>query len=81
MKLNPEVEEINIGTNETNVLQYLDDTTTVLSNLDSANALFEQLDHLKKFCGLEINSSKTDWYVDWVSKEQRWKTIWHKLAK
>ena len=40
---NPETEGIKIGNNETKVLQYADDTTAVLSNLDSANALFQQL--------------------------------------
>ena len=32
----------------------------MLSNLDSANALCQLLDHLKNLCGLEINSSKTE---------------------
>ena len=32
----------------------------MLSNLDSANALFQQLDLFKNLCGLEINSSKTE---------------------
>ena len=49
-----------MGNNETKVLQYADDTTAVLSNLDSANALFQQLDLFKNLCALEINSSKTE---------------------
>ena len=49
-----------MGNNETKVLQYADGTTAVLSNLDSANALFQQLDLFKNLCGLEINSSKTE---------------------
>ena len=36
---NTEIEGIKIG-NKTKVLQYADDTTAVVSNLDSANALF-----------------------------------------
>ena len=60
IRKNPEIEGIKIGNNETKVLQYADDTTVVLSNLDSANALFQQLDLFKNLCGLEINSSKTE---------------------
>ena len=44
IRKNPEIEGIKIGNNETEVLQYTDDTIAVLSNLDSANALFQQLD-------------------------------------
>ena len=60
IRKNPEIEGIKIGNNETKVLQYADDTTAVLSNLDSENALFQQLDHFKNLCGLEINSSKSE---------------------
>ena len=49
-----------MGNNEIKVLQYAHDTTAVLSNLDSANALYQQLDLFKNLCGLEINSSKTE---------------------
>ena len=41
IRKNPEIEGIKMGNNETKVLQYADDTTAVLSNLDSANALFQ----------------------------------------
>ena len=34
---NPEIDGIKVGNNETKILQYADDTTAVLSNLDSAN--------------------------------------------
>ena len=51
IRKNPEIEGIKIGNNETKVLQYTDDTTAVLSNLDSANALF-QLDLFKNLSGL-----------------------------
>ena len=57
---NPEIDGIKIGNNETKILQYADDTTAVLSNLDSPNALFQLLDRFKNLCGLEINSSKTE---------------------
>ena len=32
----------------------------MLSNLDSANVLFQQLNLIKNLCGLEVNSSKTE---------------------
>ena len=32
----------------------------MVSNLDSASALFQLLDRFKNLCGLEINSSKTE---------------------
>ena len=66
----PEVDGIKIGNNEAKVLQYLDDTTAVISNLDSANALFQQPDHFKNLCGFQINSSKTEGlWISSVSKE------------
>ena len=34
IRKNPEIEGIKIGYNDTKVLQYADDTTAVLSNLD-----------------------------------------------
>ena len=59
IRKNPELDVIKIG-NETKILLYAVDTTAVLSNLDSANALFQLLDRFKNLCGLEINSSKTE---------------------
>ena len=56
---NPEIEGIKIGTHEKKLLQYADDTTAVLSSLNSANALFRQLEIFKNLSGLELNSSKT----------------------
>ncbi len=49
IRKDPEIEGIKICHNETKILQYADDTTAVLSNLDSANVLFQQLDHFSKF--------------------------------
>ena len=40
IRKNPEINGIKIDNNETKVVQYADDTTAVLSNLDSANAPF-----------------------------------------
>lgn len=49
IRKDPEMEGIKIGNNETKVLQYADDTTVVLSNIDSANTLFQELDRFKNF--------------------------------
>ena len=57
---NPEIDGIKIGKNEIKLLQYADDTTAVLSNLNSAITLFQHLNLFKNVCGLEVNSSKTE---------------------
>ena len=53
IRKNPEIDGIKIGDNETNILQYADDNTVVLSNLDSANVLFQLLDHFKIYADLK----------------------------
>ena len=40
IRKNPEINGIKIDHSERKVVQYADDTTAVLSNLDSANSLF-----------------------------------------
>ena len=57
---NPEIDGIKIDKNETKLLQYADDTTAVLSNLNSAITLFQYLNLFKNVSGLEVNSSKTE---------------------
>ena len=54
-----EIIGIKIGGEETKLLQYADDTTAVLSDIDSAPALLILLEVLKNLSGLVINSSKT----------------------
>ena len=49
---------------ETKLLQYADDTTAVLSDLNSAQYLFQQLEFFKSLSGLEINNSKTEGF--WI---------------
>ena len=41
-------------------LRYADDTTAVLSNIESAHRLFQLLDEFKKLSGLKINRSKME---------------------
>ena len=45
---------------ETKLLQYADDTTAVLSALNWAQYLFQQLGFFKTLSGLDINNSKTE---------------------
>ena len=54
------IKGILIGKEETKLLQYADDTTAVLSDRDSAYALFNLLDVFRKLSGLKINTSKTE---------------------
>ena len=49
---------------ETKLLQYVDDTTAVLSDLNSARILFQQLELFKTLSSLEVNSSKTEGF--WI---------------
>ena len=57
---NVEIKGIAIEQQETKLLQYADDTTAVLSNIESAHRLFQLLDDSKKLSGLKINRSKTE---------------------
>ena len=57
---NAEIKGISIEQQETKLLQYADDTTAVLSNIESAHKLFQLLDEFKKLSGLKINRSKTE---------------------
>ena len=58
IRQNPEIIGIKIGGEETKLFQYADDTTVVLSDIDSAQALFNLLEVFKNLSGLVINSSK-----------------------
>ena len=61
---NKEIKGVKIGQEETKLLQYADDTTAVLSDLNSAQILFQQLEFFKSLSGLEVNNSKTEGF--WV---------------
>ena len=51
---------IEINDLETKLLQFADDTTAVLSDLNSANALFSLLEEFEKASGLKLNVKKTE---------------------
>ncbi|KAL9983202.1 hypothetical protein ACROYT_G005340 [Oculina patagonica] len=57
---NEEIKGIAIERQETKLLQYADDTTAVLSDIESAQKLFQLLDKFRKLSGLKVNSSKTE---------------------
>ena len=57
---NKEIKGVKIEQEETKLLQYVDDTTAVLSDLNSAQILFQQLEFFKSLSGLEVNNSKTE---------------------
>ena len=54
------IKGITIAGLETKLLQFADDTTAVLSDLDSAQALFELLQLFEKASGLKLNVTKTE---------------------
>ena len=52
------------------MLQFPDDTTVVLSDLDSARALFVLLDCFEKVSGLKLNVAKTE--ATWIGSLQNY---------
>ena len=66
---NPEnIKGITIAGLETKLLQFADDTTAVLSDLDSARALFELLEFFEKASGLTLYVTKTE--AMWIGSFQ-----------
>ena len=59
---------ITIAGLETKFLKFADDTTAVLSDLDSARALFGLLIHFEKASGLKLNATKTE--AMWIGSLQ-----------
>ena len=75
------IKGISIDGLETKLLQFADDTTAVLSDLDSARALFTLLGLFEKASGLKLNVTKTE--AMWIGSLQncegellgvKWKT-------
>ena len=52
------IKEIKINGLETKLLQFADDTTAILSNLNYANAFFSLLEDFEKASGLKLNQLK-----------------------
>ena len=57
---NDSIKGIEINDLETKLLQFADDTTAVLSDLNSANVLFSLLKEFEKASGLKLNVKKTE---------------------
>ena len=49
-------------------MQFADDTTAVLSDLQSANALFSLLEEFEKASGLRLNVQKTE--AKWIGPQR-----------
>ena len=76
-----DIKGIKLNNLETKLLQFADDTTVVLSDLDSVRALFVLLDCFEKVSGLKLNVAKTE--AMWIGSLQnceneplgvKWKT-------
>ena len=60
IRQNPEIKGIFIAKEETKLLQYADDSTAILSDKNTATALFKLLEFFRNVSGLKINCSKTE---------------------
>ena len=67
IRQNPDIKGIVIGQEKTKVLQYADDTTATLADVDSAKSLFKLMENFNNISGLDINSLKNERHVDWFS--------------
>ena len=60
IRQNPDIKKIAIGKEETQLLQYADDTTATLGDTDSAKTVFELLDLFQVISDLKIDCSKAE---------------------
>ena len=60
IRQNEAIKGINIGNEETKLLQFADDTTALLADTDSAVKLFEILNSFEIISGLKINCWRTE---------------------
>ena len=60
IRQNSEIKGIFIGKEETKLLQYADDSIAILSDKNSATALFKLLDFFRSVSGLKMNCTKTE---------------------
>ena len=75
IRQNSMIKGITIDKKETKQLQYADDTTAVLSDINSAQTLFKLLDDFKKLSGLEVNPAKTEGMRIGSSRENKTKPL------
>ena len=72
IRQNSKINGITIDKKETKLLQYADDTTAVLLDINSAQTLFKSLVDFKKLSGLEVNPTKTEGM--WIGSSRENKT-------
>ena len=81
------IKGIKISDSETKLLQFADDTTAILADLNSAQALLKLLNDFEKVSGLKLNFMKTE--AMWIGSLQncedeplgfKWKTRLKKIA-
>ena len=73
IRQNSKINGIIIDKKETKLLQCADDTTAVLSDINSAQTLFKLLHDLKKLSGLEVNPTQTEGMWIGFSRENKTK--------
>ena len=69
---NSTIKGVTIDKKETKLLQYADDTMSVLSDFNSAQTLYKLLDDFKTLSGLEVNPNKTEGV--WIGSSRENKT-------
>ena len=62
------IKGIKISDSETKLLQFADDTTAILADLNSAQALLKLLNDFEKVSGLKLNVMKTE--AMWIGSLQ-----------
>jgi len=72
---NQGIRGISIKNEGTKILQYADDTTAVLSDINSAEQLFELLSFFKDISGLKINCKKMEGMWIGSTKENKAKPL------
>ena len=60
IRQNEQIKGIEIDGYAVNIVQYADDTTLVLADLESAKEAFGVIEDFASFSGLQINQSKTN---------------------
>ena len=65
------IKGITIATEGTKLLQFADDTSTVLADTSSAARLFELLNKFEVLSGFKINCSKTEGM--WIGSKRHYK--------
>ena len=72
VRKNAAMKGLSIRKEETKILQYADDTTAALSDINSAHALFSLLDVFSSLSGLMVNPTKTEGM--WIGSSRGSKT-------